>query len=139
MRDRGSILPLIAGLLALSLSAVMAVSSVTSLSLERHRLVALAESTALAAADHFDPSRMTRSGGEAQAPLTSKSVREAAVDYLSSAAIRLDSLRLVSADSPDGRRARIVLAATWTAPLVSEFVSISVPLRAEAWARSVIR
>ena len=139
MSDRGSILPLIAGLLAFTLSAVMAVASVTSLSLERHRLVALAESTALAAADHFDPSRITRSGGEIQAPLASNSVREAAVEYLSGVATRLDALRLIAADSPDGRRARIVLSATWSAPIVSEFVSVSVPLRAEAWARSVIR
>ena len=139
MNDRGSILPLIAGLLALTLSAVMAVASVTSLSLERHRLIALAESTALAAADHFDPSRMTRNGGVVQAPLTSDSVHRASVEYLSGATIQFDSLRLLAADSPDGRRARVVLTATWTAPLVSEFVSLSVPIRAEAWARSVIR
>jgi inner membrane protein involved in colicin E2 resistance len=137
--DRGSILPLIAGLLALSLTAVLAVSAVTSLSIERHRLVALAESTALAAADNFDPSRLTRDGAGVRAPLTDNLVRAAAVEYLSGVHGSFDSLRLLSAGSPDGRRARIVLSATWKTPIVSQFVSVSVPLRAEAWARSVIR
>lgn len=139
MSDRGSILPLIAGLLALSLSAVLAVSAVTSLSLERHRLVALAESTALAAADHFDPARLTRDGGGVRAPLTDDSVRAAAVEYLAGSQNSFDSLRLITADSPDGYRARIVLTASWKTPIVSQFVSVSVPIRAEAWARSIIR
>ncbi len=139
MSDRGSILPLIAGLFALSLSAVLAVSTVTSLALERHRLVALAESTALAAADHFEPSGLTRVGVEVRPTLTSDSVREGAVDFLSGVSAPFDAFRLVAADSPDGRRARIILSATWSAPIVSEFVSVSVPLRAEAWARSDIR
>ena len=139
MSDRGSILPLIAGLLALSLSAALAVSAVTSLSLERHRLVALSESTALAAADHFDPARLIRDGGGVRAPLTDDSVRAAAVEYLAGSQTSFDSLRLITADSPDGYRARIVLTATWKTPIVSQFVSVSVPIRAEAWARSIIR
>lgn len=139
MRERGSILPLIAGLLGLSIAAVLAVSAVTSLTLERHRLVALAESTALAAADNFEPARLTREGAGVRAPLTDVWVREAAVDYLAGTPTSFESLRLVTADSPDGYRARIVLAATWRTPIVSQFVSVSVPIRAEALARSIIR
>jgi hypothetical protein len=139
MRERGSIFPLIAGLLALALAAVIAVSSVGTLTLERHRLMALAEATALRASESFDPSQLRREGQGVKAPLTSSAIHTAARNFISSTPHRFDSLRLVSADSPDGERARVVLETTWRAPLLSEWLPAEVTVRAEAWARSIIQ
>jgi len=138
--NRGSLLPLAAGLLALTVALTLAVVSATSLTITRHRLVALAESTALAAADSFDPALIRRTGTEATAPLSNDGVRQRAADFLSAhPALPVEAVVLERADTPDGIQARVVLATTWRAPLWSEFVPLSVPLRAESLSRSVIR
>jgi len=135
----GSITPLIAGSLALAIALILGVSSATSLTLERHRLVALAEATALHAADSFDPALLTRSGGLVRAPLSDRGVLREAGEYLNRVgATRHLALRLLIADTPDGLRARVVLSSRWEPPVVSEFLPWSVTLRAEALSRSLI-
>lgn len=138
--ERGSILPLVAGAMALALAVTLGVASATSLTIERHRLVALAEATALRGAESFDPARLRRSGNEVVAPLESDRVADAALEFLRGVPeISHHGLRLVRGDTPDGRRARVVLEATWRAPLWSEFLPLSIPIRAEALSQSVIR
>lgn len=133
-------LPLVAGALALALAVSLAVSSATSLLIERHRLVALAESTALHAADSFDPARLRPGAGALVVPLDSHRVRQAAADFLASTPpSRHDKLRLLRADSPDGTHARVILESTWQAPVVSEWLPVTMPIRASAQARSIIR
>lgn len=140
MSTRGSLLPLVAGLLALTLATALGVVSVTSLTIARHRLVALAEATALHAADSFDPAVVTFSGSEADVALTDAGVRRSAREFLAThPVLPMKEVSLIDADTPDGRRARVVVGGVWTTPLWSEFVPISIPLRAESLSRSVIR
>lgn len=140
MNQRGSILPLTAGLLALCIALTLAVVSATSLTITRHRLVALAESTALAAADSFDPALIRRTGAEATAQLSDEGVRQRASEFLRAHPdLPVEPVWLERADSPDGLRARVALATTWYPPVGSEFVPLSVRLRAESLSRSVIR
>jgi len=137
--ERGSILPLIAGLLALAVAVLVAVSTVSTLTLERHRLMALAELAALRSSESFDPAALRREGSRVRAPLTSVAVASATRGFLASTPHDFDSLQVIRADSPDGERARVILEARWRAPLLSEWVPVELPVRAEAWARSVIR
>lgn len=138
--ERGSMLPLVAGAMALALAVSMAVVSATSLTIERHRLVALAEATALRGAESFDPARLRRSGDGVVVPLESGRVADAALEFLRGVPeVSHRELRLIRADTPDGSRARVVLEATWYAPLWSEFLPLSLPIEAEALSRSVIR
>ena len=136
--QRGSLLPLVAGLLALSLAAMVAISAVTSLTLERHRLVALAEATALRAAESFAPQSLSRSGSGVVAPLTHGAVRAVAVESLRHQIHSHRDLRLIRADTPDGLRARVVLQSVWHTPIWSEFLPLAVPVRAEAYSRSIV-
>ena len=139
MSERGSILPLIAGLLALAVAVLVAVSTVSTLTLERHRLMALAERAALRSSESFDPASLRRESSGVRAPLSSAAVASATRDFLASTPHDFDSLRVIRADSPDGERARVILEARWRAPLVSDWVPLELPVRVEAWARSVIR
>ena len=133
-------MPLIAGLLALAIALVFVVVSATSLAIERHRLHALAEATALFAAESFDPATLRMGSGELIVPLTDDAVRREAVTYLSGGiSHRHHELRLVLADTPDNRRARVRLSATWRPPLASAYIPLSVRMEAQAFSRAVIR
>ena len=138
--ERGSTLPLIAGALGLAIAVSVAVSSATSLMIERHRLVALAEAAALHGANSFDPALLRPGPGELIVPLQSSRVRQSVGQFLGSLPEENHyQLRLVAADTPDGRAARVVLQSTWQAPLVSQWLPASLPIRAEAQSRAVIR
>lgn len=138
--QRGSILPLAAGALALALTVVIGVTSVTSLAIERHRLVALAEATALRASESFDPARLRPGSEELVVPLESTRVRQAAQEFLTTLpAVRHEDLRLVLADTPDGRLARVVLQANWRPPVISEWIPVQLTIDAQAQSRAIIR
>jgi len=138
--ERGSMVPLIAGLAGLAVALMFVVVSATSLAIERHRLHALAEATALFAAESFDPGDLRMGSGELIVPLTNERVRRDAVSYLSGGVIhRHHDLRLVVADTPDNRRARVRLSATWRPPLVSAYVPLSVQMEAQSLSRVMIR
>jgi hypothetical protein len=138
--QRGSMVPLIAGLAGLAIALMFVVVSATSLAIERHRLHALAEATALFAAESFDPGDLRMGSGELIVPLTNEGVRREAMRYLSSAALhRHHDLRVVLADTPDNRRARVRLSATWRPPLVSAHVPVSVRIDAQSLSRALIR
>ena len=138
--ERGSMVPLIAGLAGLAVALMFVVVSATSLAIERHRLHALAEATALFAAESFDPGDLRMGSGELIVPLTNERVRRDAVSYLSGGIVhRHHDLRLVVADTPDNRRARVRLSATWRPPLVSAYVPLSVQMEAQSLSRVMIR
>jgi hypothetical protein len=133
-------MPLIAGLAALAMALVVIVVSATSLAIERHRLHALAEATALFAAESFDPAQLRMGSGELIVPLTNDAVRREAATFLAHGVThRHHDLRLVVADTPDGRRARVRLSATWRPPLVSAYVPVSVRIDAQSLSRALIR
>lgn len=137
--ERGSLLPLIAGLMALVIALVFVVVSATSLAIERHRLHALAEATALFAAESFDPAALRMGSGELVVPLTSAGVRREASRYLSGVDHRHHQLTLAVADTPDARRARVRLTATWRPPVLSAYVPVSLRIDAQARSRVMIR
>lgn len=133
-------MPLVAGLLALVITLVFVVVSATSLAIERHRLHALAEATALFAAESFDPAGLRMGSGELIVPLTNEGVHREAVRYLSGVSDhRHHELRLITADTPDTRRARVRLSATWRPPMVSAYVPLSFRVDAQSLSRAIIR
>jgi hypothetical protein len=125
--------------MALVIALVFIVVSAASLSIERHRLHALAEATALFAAESFDPAGLRMGSGELIVPLTSAGVRREAIRYLSYVDHRHHELRLVAADTPDARRARVRLQATWRPPFLSAYVPVSLRIDAQARSRVMIR
>lgn len=141
--DEGQILLLSIGYLLLALLLVTAVVSASSVHLERKRLLALADLTALAAATALDDDAYyRRTGADATlVPLSDASVRTAALDHLAGApeAGGLEALTLVAAGTADGRTATVTLAARARPPLlgwVTAAWSDGIGLRVTASARA---
>jgi hypothetical protein len=130
--DRGSILPLTIGYAILALAVVLVCVDATSLYLAQKRLDSLADAAALAGADGF---MLTVDDGEPRAELDSAGVRTQAQAFLSDVG---GEARLVSADSPDGRSARVRVAATWHPPILTVFVPDGVDLAATATGRTAL-
>lgn len=146
-RDAGQItlLSVVFGVLALLL--VTAVVSATSIHLERKALLILADDLALRAANGIDLDAFYRGHAGAPepgavVPLTDAGVRSAAEGYLAAhpeAAVGLDGLQVSEAVTPDGRTARVTLAAVARPALVSWVTapwSDGIPVRATSSARA---
>jgi len=136
--QRGSMLPLMAGLLALVLTISLGVSALATLTLERHRLQALAETIALRSAESFDPAFLSLQSGKVFAPLTESTIRDVARETLRSTSHLHDELVLRVATTTDGQSAEITLQSTWRPPVLTEFVPASLPVRASARAQAII-
>jgi len=136
--ERGSMLPLMAGLLALVLSISMGVSSLASLTLERHRLLALAETIALRSAELFDPARLRLQSGTIVTPLTATGIREVARETLRNTSHHHDELMMGVEPSHDGQSALISLQSTSRPPFFTEFIPASIPVRAHARSQAII-
>ncbi|MBN9185673.1 MAG: hypothetical protein J0I97_09460 [Microbacterium sp.] len=131
--EDGSVMLLTIGYAVLALVAVLICVDATSLYLEQKRLDAVADAAALAAADGF---ALDLHGGEVRATLTSQGVRSQArglVDDVAEGAV------LVSADTPDGRSARVTVGGTWHPPVLTLFVPEGVELTATATSRTALR
>lgn len=139
-RDEGSILPLVAGYVALALLLVVVVISASSLYLTRARLFTVADGAALAAAESFPLDAVTvGEDGAVRAALDEPNVDAAVQDYLAVAPTRLDDLRLIDSGTPDGRSATVRLGAVWHSPLISLLVPDGVPLEVTSVARTAFR
>jgi hypothetical protein len=127
--EEGRIMLLTAGVVALALMLVGMVASSTAVHLDRKHLYDLADAVAADAADATPPERLyggaaRTPGGEAELTLTAADVEGSVRDYLAAhpgEAEGLDALRVVEASSPDGRTARVHLAATSHPPLLRWF------------------
>ncbi len=140
MSERGSILPLIGGAVALALVMIFGVTSATSLLLERHRLYALADSAAVVAAESFSLQTVRLTEVGVQAPLTSRGVADSVETYLSRAGVGvLKEVRIERAVTPDGRSAEVTLSSGWSPPVVSDFFPQQLRLLATARAHVIIR
>ena len=137
--DEGSILPLTIFYGTLALVMVMLVVSASSLYLERKRLFTVADGAALVGAEAFELDEVTAtSDGSVGVELDSGRVRNAVELYLAENPMNdFDSLRVVRADSVDGRSATVVLRSNWRPPVVSILVPEGVPVEVTAVARSV--
>lgn len=135
--DEGSILPLVAGLVALALALALGVTAIGSLEMSRSRLQGLADAAADAGAESFTLDSLTAGHPK----LGSAEVRASASDWLAAApdTSRFDSLRLVSATTSDGLTATVELSAVWHPPILSALLPDGVSLDVSAHARSVLR
>jgi len=140
VNERGSILPLIAGAVALGLGMIFGVTSATSLLIERARLYALADAAASAAAESFAPERVRLTSSGVVAPLTSGDVRRSVGDYLLRAGTgSLEAVAVESARTPDGIVAEVVLSSAWSPPVVSEFFPPSLRISVSATSQVIIQ
>lgn len=131
--EEGSVLPLALGYVGLALVAVLVCVDATSLYLSQRRLEALAAAAALAGADGFT---LTIAGGEPQALLTDDAVHAQASALVGASG---SPARLVEAQTPDGVSARVTIASTWRAPVLTLFVPEGVALEATATSRTALR
>lgn len=137
MSDRGSTLPLVAGLFAFCGVVVVGIIGSTDLALARTELQSVADGAAVAAAGTITPSTVTLDGNRLVVRLTNTTVRRDATAFLRDSAV--NGVRIVRATTPDTRTALVTLARVWRPPLVSEFLPVRMTLSATARARSVLR
>lgn len=120
---------------SIALALVVVVVAVTSVHLERKRLLTLADGAALHAASVVDEAEFYGGGDTREAPaLTRASVEAAASDYLSRSpeAAKLQDLAMVQASTPDGETAAVTLVAVvrpalvgWLVDLVDDGIAIT--------------
>ena len=137
MNNRGSTLPLVAGLFAFCGVVVVGIIGSTDLALARTELQSVADGAAVAAAGTITPSTVTLDGNRLVVRLTNTTVRRDATAFLRDSAV--NGVRIVRATTPDTRTALVTLARVWRPPLVSEFLPVRMTLSATARARSVLR
>ncbi|ROR73721.1 glycosyltransferase [Bogoriella caseilytica] len=121
--EDGGILVLTMGLMAIAAGLILVVASVSALHIEHKRLLALADSAAVAAADALDESYFEVRGAEL--PLSDASVLAAVEEHLAAQPPalleRFDHLTIVSpTGSPDGSSAQVSLGAV-TSPAFLPF------------------
>jgi hypothetical protein len=137
VNNRGSTLPLVAGLFAFCGVVVVGIIGSTDLALARTELQSVADGAAVAAAGTITPSTVTLDGNRLVVRLTNTTVRRDATAFLRDSAV--NGVRIVRATTPDTRTALVTLARVWRPPLVSEFLPVRMTLSATARARSVLR
>lgn len=127
--EAGRILLLTAGCVAIALMLVGMVASATDVHLDRKHLYDIADILAADAADAMPPERFYTGGARAPSEggvltLTDADVERSVVAYLDAhptALTGLDDVRVVEASTPEGRTARVGLAATSHPPLLRWF------------------
>jgi hypothetical protein len=138
--ERGSILPLVAGAVALGLVMIFGVTSATSLLIERARLYSLADASATAAAEAFNPAGVSLTARGIRAPLSAQDVDRSVRSYLLLAGGgSLRSVVIERATTPDGVVAEVTLSSLWSPPVVSDFFPSSVRLFVTATSQVFIR
>jgi hypothetical protein len=124
-RESGRVLLLTLGFVTIGLMLVGMVASATAVHLDRKALFDLADVLAAGAADAMPPERLYGDdAGRAVVTLTDEDVRRAVTEHLAehpAAAAGLDGLQVVEASTPDGRTARVGLAAVSHPPLLRWF------------------
>lgn len=144
--DEGQIMVLALGFTVVLLLLVTVIVSLTGIQLERERLADLADNLALEAADSIAESSIYGTdappGAASEAPLTDEGVHAAVAEHLAdnpAALTGLEEVTVVSATSPDGRSARVVLASRARPTLISPVTSLfsdGAVLTAESTARA---
>jgi uncharacterized membrane protein len=132
--ERGSMLPLVAGLLTLCGVTAVGIIDSTDLALERTNLQSTADLAALVGAESFDPRRARFDGQNLVIRLTNRGVRRAVNSFVRDTT---DGVRLLSAATPDGVTAQVSVRMNWTPPLGSQFFPVSFPIEASASARLI--
>ncbi|HYJ49796.1 MAG TPA: pilus assembly protein TadG-related protein [Microbacterium sp.] len=131
--DEGSVLILTLGYAVLAIAVILVCVDATSLYLAQKRLDALAAAAALAGADGFT---LVVDTGEPVAELTTEGVRDQAESLVGDVG---DGAVVLDAGTPDGVSARVTVADTWKAPVITLFVPEGVALEATATSRTALR
>ena len=136
--DRGSVLLLGVGLVAVCLLAVVALVDVSAAFLQRQQLMAVADAAALAAAQSIDLPAYYESGAGAETRLEPALVAPRVRQYLdrSQAARSIEGLRLERAWS-DGAQAVVALSSPLRLPFMSAVFAGDVSV--ESWAQLAYR
>lgn len=135
MTERGSILPLVAGLLALAGVFVVGVIDSTDLAITRTSLQSVADGAALAAAQNVNPAAATLASGKLVISLNTASVSQTAKRFVADSAI--PGIQVKTATAPDRRTAVVTTTLVWRPPLGSEFLPVRLSLIATGRARTV--
>jgi uncharacterized membrane protein len=133
---RGSLLPLVAGLVALCGVTIVGVIDSTDLALTRTSLQSAADMAALVGAESFDPTDAVFDGARVQVRLTNRRIRQQVRRFVADST---EAVRLVDARTTDGVTARVTVRTVWTPPLGNQFFPLTIPIEATASARIVIR
>ncbi|MDQ1127538.1 putative membrane protein [Microbacterium sp. SORGH_AS 505] len=129
--QEGSILLLTIGYALLALVLMFVTVDATSLYLAQKRTQATADAAALAGADGFT---LDVVDGEPRAELTDGGVREQAQAIVATE----PDASIVSASSPDGVSARVVVSSMWRPPISTLFVPEGITLQATATSRTAL-
>lgn len=131
--ERGSLLPLVAGLGALVLAFALAALDIAALYSERSRVQAIADSSARVGAESFDASDVTVVEGVLVVRLTANAVAGSVRQFLKAGAG--DGVTLVSAHTDDGRTAYVTLRSRWEPPIPVPFMPPLIVVEATGSAR----
>lgn len=137
--ERGSVLPLILVYLMIGLTTAYVLVAATSLSIERKRLLSVADAVALAASESFSATDVAFGAGGLTPKLEQSRVEQrslATLDDLASAGH--DTVSLVSATTPDGVTAHVVLSGHWTPPLAHALLPAGLEITVSSDARVVL-
>lgn len=134
--DEGSITPLAIGFVVIALLLTFLIATLTDLHMARRQLQSLADSSALAASDSFEPAP----GSEPGLHFSPEAAERAAETYVDSVPAPRGLRDIgVSADADGDHSVAIHLRADYTPPLLSPFVPALIELRATAFARGSLR
>ncbi len=137
--ERGSVLPLILVFLMIGLTAAYVLVAATSLSIERKRLLTIADAVALSASESFSAADVVFSDGELQPVLNQTRVDDRALATLDDlSAARTDSITLDSATAPDGVTAHIVITGAWSPPLAHALLPTGLRITVSSDARVML-
>ncbi|WP_245580348.1 pilus assembly protein TadG-related protein [Arthrobacter castelli] len=140
--DDGQVMVLIIGYVLLSLLVVTVVMAVSAVYIEHKRLLSVADSAAVAAADTFSLGQVERSGSAPVTVLSDGAVADAVASYLNRTAAsgQFHSLRVDPATgTTDNRTAHVVLSAVVHPPVVNIFVPEGIPISVVSDARSQLQ
>lgn len=129
--DRGSTLPLIAGLFGLAAMLIYFSLSAASVFIELGRLRTLADATALYASESFSLDEVRLTGNVPRQQLTSENVLKSSANFLARRQ-RVPELAIKRAWSPDGQSARVTLTTPWRPPLLPSLLKFDVSVTSTA-------
>ena len=136
--DDGSVLPLIAFFCGLCLALVLTVVAVTSLYIERKRLLTLADGASLVGAESFSIDDVRHTPDGVRPRLTSAEVDAAVVQFIrDNPSSEFADLRIDRAVRVDARSATVQLSAYWSPPLLSFVVPRGFRIEVTSVARAV--
>lgn len=137
--DRGSVLPLILVSLLIALTASYVLVAATSLSIERKRLLTIADAVALSASESFAASDVSFSGGTLQPVLDAAKVEDRALATLEDLSVMTPgAVTLDSATTPDGVTANVVISGQWSPPLTHALLPVGLTITVSSDARVVL-